>query len=655
MATEIEVTLADGRTCGVPEGATLAEVLHLVKPPKYRQVVAAKQNGKVVDLSAPAQPGDHVAFLSFDDEEGREVFRHSSTHIMAHAVQDLFAGAKITIGPPLAEGYYYDFDYKRPFTEADLEAIEQRMQEIIAADHPFVRQEVPRQEAIALFQARGETYKVEMLEQLAEDTVSLYREGDFVDLCRGPHVRSTGQIPAVKLLSVAGAYWRGDERNPMLQRIYGTSYPSAKQVREHLQRLEEAKKRDHRLLGRQLGLFLTDERAGAGLIYWLPKGATLRKVIERFWEDEHVRRGYQLVIIPHIARDVLFRTSGHYDYYRDNMYVLEIDSDEYVLKPMNCPGHILIYQSRRHSYRELPIKFAELGTVYRYERSGALHGMLRVRGFTQDDAHIFCTPEQVHEEIDKVLQFALEMLRTFGYENFQIELSVRDPEHPEKYAGSDAEWLMAERALGAGLDKLGIPAKRQEGEAVFYGPKIDIKMLDALGRGWQGPTIQFDFNLPKRFNITYVGSDSQEHHVVMIHRTTLGSMERFIGGLTEHYAGAFPTWLAPVQAKVLTITDRHIPAAQRVLDALLAAGVRAEGDFRNEKVSLKVREAQIEQVPYMFVLGDQEMAAGSVALRHRRAGHLGVFAVDAAIARLRQVIDCRTNSEEVTANQSDRT
>ncbi|RMF89160.1 MAG: threonine--tRNA ligase [Nitrospinota bacterium] len=477
---------------------------------------------------------------------------------------------------------------------------------------------------------------------IPDEQVSFYKDGDFVDLCRGPHLPSTGKIHAFKLLSVAGAYWRGDERNKMLQRIYGTAFPSQTELTHHLQRLAEARKRDHRVLGKQLGLFLIHEKAGAGLVYWQPKGTTIRKVIERFWEDEHIKRGYQIVAIPHIVRHEIFKTSGHYDFYREHMYVLQVDEEEYVLKPMNCPGHILLYQEAQRSYRDLPIRFAELGTVYRYEKSGVLHGMLRVRGFTQDDAHIFCTPEQLQEELHQVLDLAQFMLNTFGYEEFEVDLSCWDPANPQNYAGEAEEWDRAQEALRKALEERGMAYTVREGEAAFYGPKIDIKMLDALGRGWQGPTIQFDFNLPRRFDVTYIGPDGNHHHVVMIHRTVLGSMERFVGGLIEHYAGAFPVWLAPVQARLLPITDRQIPYVQQVLARLLDAGIRAEADLRNEKIGYKIRAAQLEKIPYMLVVGDREVAAGTVAVRTLKGGDQGPVPLDEVIATIREAIAKKT-------------
>ena len=610
------------------------------KPPK--DAIVAKVDGKIVDLDRASSSGQPAEFVTANSDEGLAVLRHSTAHLMAQAILELYPGAKLTIGPSIENGFYYDIDCERPFVPEDLVRIEERMGENAKKRIPLQREEVGREAVLALFGGLGETYKVEMINELPEgEAISVYRQGDFVDLCRGPHVPSTGVLRHFKLLSVAGAYWRGDERNKMLQRIYGTAFASKEALKAHLRRLEEAKSRDHRVLGKQLGIFVVDDRAGGGLIYWQTKGTVVKKVIERFWEDEHVRRGYELVSIPHIARDTLFRTSGHYEFYRENMYVLNIDEDEYVLKPMNCPGHILLYQENLHSYREMPCRLAELGTVYRYERSGVLHGMLRVRGFTQDDAHIFCTPEQAEAEVIGVIDLAHFMLKTFGYGDFVTDLSVHDPSDFSKYAGEPSDWEAAEAALKRALEKKEIPYKRVEGEATFYGPKIDIKMLDALGRGWQGPTIQFDFNLPKRFDINYIGSDSARHRVVMIHRTVLGSMERFVGGLIEHYTGAFPTWLAPVQAKVLTITDAQIPFARKVEERFRENGVRVSADFRNEKIGYKIRESQVEKVPYMLVVGAREAEADQVALRIRGKGDTGAVSVEEAMKQIRSNVDAR--------------
>ncbi len=608
-----------------------------------KDAIALKFNGSPVDLyrDLPDDAEPEVIFL--DSEEGLEILRHSTAHLMAQAVQELYPGAQLTIGPPIENGFYYDIDVDVTFTPEDLKKIEARMKKLAKKKYAIEREDISREDALALFGERGENYKIEMIHDLPEDEAfSIYRQGGFVDLCRGPHVPGTGVLRNFKLLSVAGAYWRGDEKNKMLQRIYGAAFATKEDLAAHIQRLEDAKRRDHRVIGKQLDIFLVDEDAGGGLIYWQPRGTTLKKVIERFWEDEHVKRGYQLVSIPHIARDVLFKTSGHYDFYRENMYVLNIDEDEYVLKPMNCPGHILVYQQKLHSYRDLPYRLAELGTVYRYERSGALHGMLRVRGFTQDDAHIFCTPEQAEGEVVGVIDLAHFMLRTYGYEDFETELSVHDASDFSKYTGVLEDWEAAEEALTRALEKRGIAYKRIEGEAAFYGPKIDIKMRDALGRGWQGPTIQFDFNLPKRFDLNYVGADSARHKVVMIHRTVMGSMERFVGGLIEHYAGAFPPWLAPEQARVMTITDDHIPYGREVEQKLLAAGFRAEGDFRNEKIGYKIREAQRDKIPYMLIVGAREAEAGEVSLRLREQGDVGSISLEELMEKMRSDIESKS-------------
>lgn len=636
----IQLKLWDGSEREFPEGITLQEILQQEGKSLPEDIVAGRINGKTIDFMTPIRvPHASVELISYRSPEGLAVYRHSAAHVMAQAVQRLFPGVKITIGPAIEEGFYYDFDYEGTFRPEDLERIEAEMHKIIEADYPFVRKELSKEEARVLFQQQKEPYKLELIDIIEDEGVSIYTDGDFVDLCRGPHIPSTGRIHAFKLLSIAGAYWRGDERNKMLQRIYGTAFPSHTDLESYLAHLEEARKRDHRVLGKQLGLFMISEKAGGGLIYWQPKGTIIRKVIERFWEDEHVRRGYRLVSIPHIVRDEVFRISGHYDFYRENMYVLNIDNHEYVLKPMNCPGHILLYQEDLRSYRDLPIKFAELGTVYRYEKSGTLHGMLRVRGFTQDDAHIFCTPEQVQDELHKVLDLAQFMLNTFGYKDFAVDLSCWDPHNPQNYAGEAEEWDKAQKGLQNALEAKGWKYTIREGEAAFYGPKIDIKMLDALGRGWQGPTIQFDFNLPRRFNITYVGPDGNNHHVVMIHRTVLGSMERFVGGLIEHYAGAFPVWLAPIQVRILPITDKQVPYAQQVLESLLTAGIRAETDLRNEKISYKIRVAQGEKIPYMLVVGDREVAAGSVAVRTLKGGDQGARPLIEFIDRVRNEIE----------------
>jgi threonyl-tRNA synthetase len=543
---------------------------------------------------------------------------------MAAAVKELFDGVKVTIGPSIDEGFYYDFDFSRGFTPEDLQAIEERMTDLVQRDVPFVRKEIDRKEAIQLFQEMGETYKVELLEEIEGERVSLYESGGFLDLCRGPHLTSSGKIKAFRLLRSSGAYWRGDERNKQLQRIYGTAFFSGDELDAYLEKVEEAKNRDHRILGKRLDLFSSHELAGAGLIYWHPHGALIREIVENFWRREHRKRGYDIVYSPHLYRSDLLKVSGHLQFYRDSMYSpMDIDGVDYFIKPMNCPGHIMIYQNSIRSYRDLPVRYAELGTVYRYERSGTLTGMLRVRGFTQDDAHVFCTPEQLKDEILGVLDLADFMMKTFQYD-YQIDLATR----PEKYKGSETVWEQATQSLEAALKEFGKGYDIDPGGGVFYGPKIDIKLIDALGRGWQGPTIQVDFTFPESFNIEYVGKDGHRHQVVMIHRTVLGSMERFVGGLIEHFAGAFPLWLAPVQLAVLTITDRSHDYGEEVTTRLKEADLRVEKDFRNEKIGLKVREAQLRKIPYVLVIGDKEVSGRTVSPRRLGGQQLEPMSID---------------------------
>ena len=568
--------------------------------------------------------------------------RHSASHVMAQAVKELFPEAKVTIGPAIATGYYYDFDMPRPFTPEDLEQIEQKMQEIIKANYPFVREELSKDEAIELFKKMNEPYKVEIIQGIDTPKVSIYRQGPFLDLCRGPHVKSTGDIKVFKILSTAGSYWRGDEKKARLQRIYGTAFLNQKELDLFLKRLEEAKKRDHRQLGKNLDLYSVHQETGSGMIFWHPKGSVVRHLVETFWKDEHIKRGYQLVYTPHVSKLDLWKQSGHWDYYRENMYSpMKLDEEEYIVKPMNCPGHIMIFNSSMKSYRDLPLRFAELGTVYRYERAGVLHGMMRVRGFTQDDAHIFCTIDQVLSEISQVIELVKYMMQTFGF-GIKVYLSTR----PEKYVGSDQNWEVATNALKEALEKSGLPFSVDAGEGVFYGPKIDFKMVDALDRQWQGPTIQVDFNLPEKFNVQYTGTDGKDHHVVMVHRTVLGSMERFVGILIEQYEGAFPVWLAPVQVKVLPITDAQHEYAQKIVHDLQASSVRAEMDANNEKIGMKIRTAQMEKVPYMLVIGDKEVKAGTVAVRHRRKGDLGAIPLDQFKEKLTKLIAERVLDEE---------
>jgi threonyl-tRNA synthetase len=580
-------------------------------------------------------------FISITSSDGREmviprdtttgkelaILRHSTAHIMAEAVKDLFPSVKIAIGPAIEHGFYYDFDYEGTFTPADLERIEGRMREIIAENRQFQREELTREAAIELFTRLDEPYKVELLRDIPEEVVSIYRQGGFIDLCRGPHIASAGLVKAFKLTGVAGAYWRGDERNKMLQRIYGTAFFDRKVLEDYLEKLEEAKRRDHRRLGKDLDLFSVSDEAGAGLIIYHPRGAMLRFIIEDFEKREHLKRGYQLVIGPQILKLDLWKRSGHFDNYRENMYFTEIDGQQYGIKPMNCLAHMLIYKSRVRSYRDLPLRFFELGTVHRHEKSGVLHGLLRVRQFTQDDAHIICMPEQLHDEIKGVIDFVTYVMGIFGFD-YEVEISTR----PEKSIGSDEDWERATSALTGALRAEDIPFTVHEGEGAFYGPKIDIKLKDALDRRWQCATIQCDFTLPERFDLVYVGADGERHRPVMLHRVILGALERFIGVLIEHYGGAFPAWLAPVQAVVLTVTDRQIDYARGVLAEMTDAGLRAEGDFRNEKLSLKIREAQIQKIPYMLIIGDKEVSSHSVTVRLRNGENLSAMPVNQFVA-----------------------
>jgi len=555
--------------------------------------------------------------------EKLEKIRHSAAHIMAEAVQSIFPDARFGIGPAIDNGFYYDFELPRPLTPDDLPAIEAKMKELVKANLPFTHQEVTKEEARQIF--AGQTYKLELIDEIPGEKVGLYRQGSFTDLCRGPHVASTGEVKSFKLVSIAGAYWRGDEHNPMLQRIYGIAFDNKALLADYLKKMEEASRRDHRKLGRELDLFSLHEEAGPGLVHWHPKGSVIRRVIEDFWRAEHIKRDYDIVYTPHIAKVDLWKTSGHWEFYRENLYSpMEIDEQEYIIKPMNCLGHILMYKTRLHSYRELPLRYAELGTVYRYERSGVLHGMSRVRGFTQDDAHIFCRFDQLEDEVAGVLDLAKFMIDTFGFAQYQIYLSTR----PDKYAGELDLWEQATDTLSKALVRQNLDYKIDPGEGVFYGPKIDIKFEDAQGRGWQGPTVQVDFNLPQRFNVTYMGQDGGEHFVAMVHRTVLGSMERFVASLIEHYGGAFPVWLAPVQVIVIPIADRHLEYAKKLAAELKSDGVRVQVDSRSETMNHKIREAQLEKIPYMLVAGDKEVDAGTVSVRLRSGEQLAAQPFD---------------------------
>ncbi|MGH9585583.1 MAG: threonine--tRNA ligase [Acidobacteriaceae bacterium] len=586
---------------------------------------------RLIDLSTPLKEDVALALLTEKDEDALKVVRHSAAHVMATAVLELFPETKLGHGPATDSGFFYDFYRPTPFTPEDLKLIEGRMAEVVKRDEKFVREFEPRDKGLSEFKADGDFMKVHFIERFTHpgEDISLYRNGKFVDFCRGPHVPSTGRVKAFKVTSLAGAYWLGDEKNPQLQRVYGTAFFSKKDLDEHFARLEEAAKRDHRVLGKQLDLFSIQEVAGAGLIFWHPKGAMIRKIMEDWMREECIRRGYELVYTPHVMRSKLWEISGHAGFYAQNMYTpMELDDAEYRLKPMNCPGHILIYKNTPKSYRDLPARYAELGNVYRYERSGTMHGLLRVRGFTQDDAHIFCTPEQIEDEVVACIDFAQAVLKTFGFQDFKVELSTWDPNDRKNYAGSDDKWDLAITSLQRALDRKGIPYKTIPGEAAFYGPKIDVKLVDVLGRLWQLSTVQFDFNLPARFELEYVGEDGERHQPVMVHRALFGSVERFFGVLIEHYAGAFPLWLAPVQIGLVPISERHLDYAQKVQQQLQAAGFRVELDSRNEKMNAKIRDFTMQKVPYVLVMGDKEEATHAVSVRTRGKGDQGSVPLD---------------------------
>jgi len=574
---------------------------------------------------------------SKNEDEQLERMRHSTSHIMAEAVQYLFPGAKFGIGPTIENGFYYDFELPRPLTPEDLPVIENKMKEIIKQNLPFVTDEISKDEARKLFATQP--YKLELIDEIPDTTVTIYKQGSFTDLCRGPHLASTGEVKAFKLTHLAGAYWRGDEKRPMLQRIYGVAFESQEELDDYLSRQAEATKRDHRKLGKKLDLFSTHEEIGPGLICWHPKGALIRQIIEDFWKAEHIKRGYDIVYTPHIAKLDLWKTSGHWEFYRDYLFSpMEIEEQQYLLRPMNCLGHILIYKSQLRSYRNLPLRYAELGTVYRYERTGVLYGLARVRGFTQDDAHIFCRPDQVEEEVLEVLNLAQFMMSSFGFDEYELLLSTR----PEKYAGTVSMWEEATESLGRVLERLNLHYELDPGEGVFYGPKIDIKLKDALGHVWQGPTIQVDFNLPQRFNVCYIGEDSLEHNVVMIHRTVLGSMERFLACLTEHYGGAFPVWLSPVQTIIIPIADRHVGYAHKIEHDFKGEGIRVRVDDRSERMNLKIREAQLEKVPYMLIVGDKEVASSSASLRLRSGEDLGLETLVQVKSRIKAAVEAKS-------------
>jgi len=613
---------------------TVKEALEKRGVKSFDRIVAAKVDGIPRDLGSDLAEEAEIEPIYVDSGEGLEILRHSTSHVMAMAVRELFPGVKVTIGPAIEDGFYYDFDFERPFREEDLPAIEEKMKEIVRENLPFERKELSSQEAMDYFQEQGEDYKVELIRDLGEENVSLYTHGSFTDLCRGPHLPSTGRIKAFHLIKVAGAYWRGDEKRPMLSRIYGVAFSDRKTMKSHLQKLEEAKKRNHAKLGPQLGLFSTHEEIGAGMIVWHPEGMMLRYLLEDFEIKEHLRRGYELVRGPELLKTELWKKSGHFENYRENMYFTTIDEQSYGIKPMNCLSHMFIFGSKLRSYRDLPKRYFELGTVHRHERSGVLQGLLRVREFTQDDAHLICAPDQLNGEIKDLLDFVHDMMNVFNFD-YELEVSTR----PEKSIGSDEDWEVATRALIEAMDETGLPYEINEGDGAFYGPKIDVKLNDALGRKWQCGTIQCDFTLPERFNLVYIGKDGQKHRPAMLHRTILGAIERFIGILIEHYAGAFPVWLAPVQATILTVTDRNTPFAESLFEELKKAGIRVKADLRNEKLGLKVREAQLQKIPYMLIIGDKESEKGGLTPRQRNGENLPFMTADEFIGTIDK--DCR--------------
>jgi threonyl-tRNA synthetase len=620
---DITVVLPDGSSRALKSGATVRDLAASIGAGLAKAAIAGSVNGQLVDLSAVLSDNATVAIITEKSPEALEIIRHSTSHLMAQAVKSLFPQAKVTIGPAIETGFYYDFDVDHPFTPEDLEKIEKKMQELAKAAEPIIRKELSSADAIRLFSEMGEDYKVELIEDLGVDSVSLYSQGDFADLCRGPHLPSTAFCKAFKLTSIAGAYWRGDEKRKMLQRVYGTAFADKKELDAYLERIEEAKRRDHRKIGRELDLFSFSDEVGAGFAIWHPKGAMLRTILEDFERKEHLKRGYDIVVGPQILKSELWQRSGHYENYRENMYFTEVDEQSFGIKPMNCLSHMMIYKSHLRSYRDLPLRYFELGTVHRHERAGVLHGLLRVRCFTQDDAHILCTPEQLDAEIKGVISFVSEVMEKFGFD-FDMELSTR----PEKSIGSDEDWDRATNALLGALKDSGRVFEINEGDGAFYGPKIDIKLRDCLDRKWQCATIQCDFTLPERFDLTYVDSFGEKKRPVMVHRVILGSIERFIGVLIEHFAGSFPTWLSPVQAVLLTVTDAQVPYAEGLYQQLRSAGVRIQKDFRNEKLGFKIREAQLQKVPYMLIIGDKEVESGTLTPRFRDGKNLEPMTVE---------------------------
>ena len=629
----LKISLPDGSKREYPAAVSALQVATDISPRLADAALAAEINGKMSDLSTIIDSDSELIIHTFKTDEGKELYWHSTAHLMAQAVKQLWPDVQVTIGPAIEQGFYYDFDREEAFSDEDLQKIEERMKELSAQDLPYYRKELSRAEAIEMFRGMNEMYKIEILSEIPEDQViSTYTQGDFIDLCRGPHISSSGKIKAVKLLKSSGAYWRGDEKNKMLKRIYGISFPTNKELKEYLNFLEEAAKRDHRKLGKDLDLFSISDEVGAGLVLWHPNGAMIRHLIEAYWKDAHLRNGYKLVYSPHVGRSNLWETSGHLGFYKENMYSkMDVESQDYYIKPMNCPFHLSIYNASHHSYRELPVRLAELGTVYRYERSGVLHGLMRVRGFTQDDAHIICTPDQVSDEVEKLIVFSLDMLKSFGFNEFMIYLSTK----PEAAVGEDADWEMATQSLKASLNKLNLDFSVDEGGGAFYGPKIDIKIKDAIGRAWQCTTIQFDFNLPERFDMQYIGADNQAHRPYMIHRAVLGSVERFFATLLEYHGGNLPLWLAPVQMMILPITDAQLDYAKDLQSKLLEEGLRCEVDSRSEKIGYKIRDAELKKIPFMCIVGKREAEEGSVTLRRHTQGDLGSMDFPTALAKIK--------------------
>jgi threonyl-tRNA synthetase len=648
----IHITLPDGKVQKVPKGTTPADIAKGISPRLADAALVARVAapndgaGELIDLRRPLDQDVKLQILTEKDPDALFVFRHSAAHLLAAAVMELYPNVKLGIGPPIDTGFFYEFLRDEPFTPEDLAKIEAKMHELAAQDLPNERKLMPKPEALELYKKSNQIFKCELVEEKAvEPIVSFYTTGKFIDFCRGPHIPSTKRIQAFKLMSVAGAYWKGQEGNPQLQRIYAACFFTQKELDEYLHRLEEAKRRDHRKLGTELDLFSIQDEAGPGLIFWHPKGGLIRKIIEDWLRNELLARGYDLVYTPHIMRLDLWKTSGHTNFYKDSMFgPIEVEKADYQLKPMNCPGHILIYKSKLHSYRDLPVRLAELGTVYRYERSGVLHGLLRVRGFTQDDAHIFCMPSQIDKEVEACVDFAFAVMKNFGFDKFEVELSDWDAAHPENYEGKAEDWQRASVGLANTLKRLNIPYKRIQGEGAFYGPKIDIKLIDAIGRPWQLTTVQFDFNLPARFGLEYVGEDGARHQPLMVHRALLGSVERFFGILVEHYAGAFPLWLAPVQVEICPVSEKVADYAKHVAETLKNHNIRVHLDDRNEKLPAKIRDAQMQKIPYMLVVGPKEAEAGTVSVRHRSKGDLGPKPLAEVVAALQQETDSRTTS-----------